>query len=457
MGARGSGSRGALGTAGGTCAGGGVRGVGLLVLLLGAGCGGTARAPGTIALWAMGSEGEVVEQLLPEFERRHPEHRVDVQRVPWSAAHEKLLTAWVGGSMPDVVQVGNTWIPELVVLGALEPLDARVAASAVVDRADYFPGVLDPNVVDGATWGVPWYVDTRVLFYRDDLLAAAGHPGPPRTWDAAEAAMAAVAARGGPASHAILLPPADGQPLVLLAFAEGVVPLARGDCRGAFRDPAFRAALARYVDLFRRGFAPLGGAATAANVYQDFARGDVAFFITGPWNLGEFARRLPTALADRWTTAPLPAVAGPPPGPSLAGGASLVLVRGTPHADAAWQLVEFLSEPEQQVRLYTLTGDLPARRAAWRDTALAGAPRVAAFRSQLEHLRATPKIPEWERIADKIAQYAEAAIRNDLTIDQALAALDADVDTILEKRRWLGRCGRGTTASSRPRKSPRSR
>jgi multiple sugar transport system substrate-binding protein len=124
-----------------------------------------------------------------------------------------------------------------------------------------------------------------------------------------------------------------------------------------------------------------------------------------------------------------------------------VLVRGTPHADAAWQLVEFLSEPEQQVRLYTLTGDLPARRAAWRDTALAGAPRVAAFRSQLEHLRATPKIPEWERIADKIAQYAEAAIRNDLTIDQALAALDADVDTILEKRRWLGRCGSVTTAS----------
>jgi multiple sugar transport system substrate-binding protein len=418
-----------------------VRGVGLLVLLLAAGCGGTARAPGTIALWAMGSEGEVVEQLVPEFERRHPEHRVDVQRVPWSAAHEKLLTAWVGGSMPDVVQVGNTWIPELVVLGALEPLDARVATSTVIDRADYFPGVLDPNLVDGATWGVPWYVDTRVLFYRDDLLAAAGHPGPPRTWDAAEAAMAAVVARGGPAAHAILLPLTEWQPLVLLAFAEGAPLLAGGDCRGAFRDPAFRAALARYVDLFRRRFAPLGGAATAANVYQDFARGDVAFFITGPWNLGEFARRLPTALADRWTTAPMPAVAGPPPGPSLAGGASLVLVRGTPHADAAWQLVEFLSEPEQQVRLYTLTGDLPARRTAWRDTALAGAPRVAAFRSQLEHLRATPKIPEWERIADKIAQYAEAAIRSDLTIDQALAALDADVDTILEKRRWLGRCG----------------
>src|SRR4029453_10993685 len=145
VGARGPGSRRALGAARGRRAGGGVRGVGALVLLLAAGCGGTARAPGTVALWAMGSEGEGVEQLLPEVERRHPGPTVDVQRVPWSAAHEKLLTAWVGGSMPDVVQVGNTWIPELVVLGALEPLETRLAASAAIDRAAYFRGVLYPN------------------------------------------------------------------------------------------------------------------------------------------------------------------------------------------------------------------------------------------------------------------------------------------------------------------------
>src|SRR5262249_13933657 len=153
-----------------------------------------------------------------------------------------------GGAMPDVVQVGNTWIPELVVLGALEPLDARLAASTTIDRADFFPGILDPNVVDGQTWGVPWYVDTRVLFYREALLAAAGHLASPRTWDAAEAAMSAITARG-PGTHAILLPVTEWQPLVLLAFAEGATLLGEGDCRGAFRSPAFRAALVRYVDL----------------------------------------------------------------------------------------------------------------------------------------------------------------------------------------------------------------
>ena len=424
--------------------GGAVRWLGPLLCLVAASCGRAERPPGTVALWAMGSEGEVVAQLVPEFERRHPGLRVDVQRVPWSAAHEKLLTAWVGGAMPDVVQVGNTWIPELVVLGALEPLDARLAASPAIDRADYFPGTLDPNVVGGTTWGVPWYVDTRVVFYRRDLLAAAGYPEPPPTWDALEGAMAAVQERGGPGAHAILLPLTEWQPLVLLAFAEGATLLADGDCRGAFRSPASRAALTRYVRLFQRGLAPLGGAATSANVYQDFARGAVAFVVTGPWNLGEFARRLPAALADRWSTAPMPAVVGPAPGPSLAGGASLALVRGAPNADAGWRLIEFLSEPAQQIRLHHLTGDLPARRAAWSDPALADAPRVAAFRAQLERVRATPKVPEWERIAAKITQWADAAVRGERTVDDALAALDADADRILEKRRWLGQCGVGS-------------
>ncbi|MCW5893279.1 MAG: extracellular solute-binding protein [bacterium] len=415
--------------------------------VLASGCGRPHDDPDRLTFWALGGEGEVVERLLPEFTARHPGLRVTVQRIPWSAAHEKLLTAWVGGAMPDVVQVGNTWIPELVVLGALEPLDDRLDAAA---RAAFFPGVLDPNVVDGRTWGVPWYVDTRLVFYRRDLLAAAGEAEAPRTWDAWRAGMQAVQARARPGQHAILLPLTEWQPLVILAFGHGATLLRDGDCRGDFRSPAFRAALTAWVRLFRDGLAPLGGAALAANLYEDFARGDVAFVVTGPWNLGELARRLPPALADAWTTMPMPAVTGAPPGPSLAGGASLAVVRGTPRAEAAWKLVAFLAEPAQQRRLWELTGDLPARREVWDDAALAGDPRVAAFRTQLEAVRATPKIPEWERIAGKIMQWADTAVRGTLDVDAATARLDAEVDAILAKRRWLlgDRCTAGTAPAA---------
>ena len=398
----------------------------LAVLALVAGCRRDAGTSTVVDFWAMGREGEVVERMLPEFERRHPGVRVRVQQIPWSAAHEKLLTAYVGGAMPDVFQTGNTWLPELVALGALEPLDGRVAAR------DDFPGIRDTNVIDGRTWGVPWYVDTRVLFYRTDRV-----PTPPRTWDEWLAGMTRIEQEVGVAGHAILLPLREWQTPVILGLQLGAPLLRDGDQWGDFRAAPFRRAFEFYLALFRGGLAPAAGDTELANLYQDFANGFFAFYVTGPWNLGEFARRLPAAMQDRWTTAPWPSPDGGYPGVSLAGGASLVVHRGSPRKEAAWSLLAYLAEPATQVEFYRLTGDLPARPSAWSDATLARDPRTAAFRVQLDAVRATPKIPEWERIAGKIAQWTEAAVRGDAGIDDALTALDRDVDDVLEKRRWL--------------------
>jgi multiple sugar transport system substrate-binding protein len=88
------------------------------------------------------------------------------------------------------------------------------------------------------------------------------------------------------------------------------------------------------------------------------------------------------------------------------------------------------------VRFYELTGNLPARRSAWRLEALRE-PRTQAFWTQLSAVSPTPPVPEWERIATLVTQHAEAAVRGLATPDEALAALDADVDRALAKRRWI--------------------
>jgi multiple sugar transport system substrate-binding protein len=407
-----------------------------LLVLTAAGC---SRGPdaAVVELWAMGREGEAVQQLTPEFERHSPGITVRVQQIPWSAAHEKLLTAFVGEAMPDLFQLGNTWIPELVALGALEPLDAWVAESSAVPPEDYFGGILDTNLIDGVQYGVPWYVDTRVLFLRRDILAAAGVERPPRDWLSWVAAMTRIRERRGRSQYAALFPLGEWQLPVILALQRGARLLRENDRYGDFRSREFRQALQFYLDLFRRGLAPRAGAAQVANLYQDFAAGYFAFYVSGPWNIGELRRRLPPALQGEWSTAPLPAPDGTYPGISLAGGASLAISRGSRRKAEAWKLIEYLSQPAQQIAFYRLTGDLPARRSAWDDAGLAKSGHTQAFWLQLQHVRSTPKIPEWERIAGKIGQYAEAAIRESLTVEECLARLDADVDRILEKRRWL--------------------
>ncbi len=404
----------------------------LLVLL--ASCGRRGDEQVVLRFWAMGREGEVVRELLPAFERAHPNIRVDIQQSPWLSAQEKLLTAFAGDVTPDLCQLGNTWVPQFAALGALAPLDARVAASRGIDRADYFDGIWESNRIGATLYGVPWYVDTRLLFYRKDLLAAAGFAKPPQTWAEWNQMLAALKQRA-PDRFGVLLPINEFEPLLVLALQQKEELLRDGGRYGNFRSAEFRRTLTYYLDMFRNKWAPALSNTQVSNVWDEFGRGYFSFYISGPWNIGEFKRRLPAGLQQSWTTAPMPGPNGP--GASVAGGSSLVVFKASRHQEQAWQLIEYLSQPEVQRRFYELTGNLPPRRSGWDGTALASDTHAVAFRDQLERAKSPPKVPEWQRIATEMRLVTESLVAGQITVDQAAAELDARADRILEKRRWM--------------------
>jgi multiple sugar transport system substrate-binding protein len=405
----------------------------LLIPIIGCGRAGGDR-PTELVVWAMGAEGERLHELIPAFEARHPGIRVRVQRIPWIAAHEKLLTGYAGEVLPDIAQLGNTWIPEFVALDALEDLGPWLVRSPDIDPDDFFPGIWRTNVMNERLYGIPWYVDTRVLFYRTDLLREAGFEEPPRSW--AEFRAAAEGVRAGSAGrYGIFLPTNEWVPAVVFGLQQHSALLRDGDQYGAFSEPEFRRAFDYLVQFYRDGLSP-AGATEILNLYQAFADGVFAMYITGPWQLGEFARRLPADVQDLWTTAPLPAPDGGV-GASVAGGASLVIFRSSERKEEAWKFITFMAEPEQQIAFYRATGNLPPRQSAWEQSGLAGEPRARAFYEQLQRVQPTPMIPEWERIAMRIQHYAEVVALNRMSVDEALSRLDRDVDRILAKRRWL--------------------
>ena len=397
----------------------------------------TAGGATTLRLWAIGREGEVVQELVKGFEQENPGIRVRVQQIPWTAAHEKLLTAYVGDATPDLAQLGNSWIAEFTELGALGALDSLVARSGEVDSSAYFHGIWLTNVVDGRLYGIPWYVDTRLIFYRKDILRRAGYDSMPQSWTEWEAAMRKVKRQLGDGHYAIFLPTNEWvQPIVLgMQTGSGIL---KSDGRyGAFADPPFRRGFEFYIGLFKSGLAPSFSNVDVANPYQEFSRGRFAMWITGPWQLGEFRRRLPQNLQQEWGTAALPGPTGPASGVSLAGGSSLVIFRASKHQKEAWKLIEYLSRPEQQTRFYQLTGDLPAREAAWSSAGLIDDPLARPFWVQLHRVSPLPAVPEAELIVTRVYDYAEQVIRGGRPVDAALRALDADVNQILEKRRWM--------------------
>ena len=124
-------------------------------------------------------------------------------------------------------------------------------------------------------------------------------------------------------------------------------------------------------------------------------------------------------------------------GAGIAGGTSLVIFRSSERKAAAWKLIEFLSRPEIQQRFHALIGDLPPRRSTWQHPALANDEYARAFRDQLERVKPTPKVLEWERIAQEMRVVTEQVVRGGQSQERAVQDLDARVDAILEKRRWM--------------------
>ena len=389
----------------------------------------------TLRFWAMGREAEVVGELVREFEAENPGIRVEVQNIPWTAAHEKLLTAYAADGLPDLCQLGNTWIPEFATLQALTPLQPFVDASGEVAPQDYFPGIWTTNVVDGQLVGIPWYVDTRLLFYRKDLLRDAGYDHPPRDWAEWEQMNAALKQRMGPDRYPVLMPLNEFEPQLSLALQQDDPLLRENDTRGNFRSPGFRRALGFYANMYAQGWAPKMSETQISNVWDEFFRGFTVFYLSGPWNIREFNKRQPPSLQGEWGTAPLPGPHGP--GAGIAGGTSLVIFKSSRHKQAAWKLVEFLSRPAMQQRLHAIIGDLPSRRSAWRSSQLADDPLAAAFGDQLERVKPTPQVLEWERIAQEMRLVTEQVVRGGLVQDAAVERLDARVDDILAKRRWI--------------------
>jgi multiple sugar transport system substrate-binding protein len=172
-----------------------------------------------------------------------------------------------------------------------------------------------------------------------------------------------------------------------------------------------------------------------SNVWDEFGRGFFSFYISGPWNIAEFKRRLPPALQDAWMTATMPGPEGP--GLSSAGGSSLVVFKSSQVKAEAWLLAEYLSRPAVQQRFYDLTGDMPSRRSSWQMPALVKSPYAKAFLAQLDRVRSPPKVPEWERIATEMRLTGERVVQGVQTIDAAVVALDRKTDAILAKRRWM--------------------
>ena len=76
--------------------------------------------------------------------------------------------------MPDVAAVDLIFLPQLVATGGVEALDDYVANNADVNIDDFYPRLVQYDVIDGKRYALPVSTNNMQLIWNKDLFAKAG-------------------------------------------------------------------------------------------------------------------------------------------------------------------------------------------------------------------------------------------------------------------------------------------
>lgn len=354
-----------------------------------AGCSPTAPAgdaDGPLTVWVMGDSGANFEKLVADSGID-----VEVVAIPWDSIDEKLTTAVASGSGPDVLQIGLSKLATFAEAGALLPLDDLIADYPGLAPENFPDGVAGTSTaVGGQIVSVPWTSDTRVLFTRTDILAENGIDAPPATWDELRADAKTLAARGD-GQYGYYVPQWDAPlPIEMTWSMGGEVIDADGNVN--FDTPEFSDAVDLYTGLYADGSVPTNA---DFDQTQGFISGVAPMLVSGPY-LGKGIADAAPELDGKWQASPLPA--GDGGSISLFAGSNLGVWYNTDQQDASLKLLEYVSQPEQQLAWYDLTGELPTVNAALADDTLNSDPNVKVYTDQLATARVLPIVANWDGV-----------------------------------------------------------
>jgi multiple sugar transport system substrate-binding protein len=369
----------------------------------------------------MGAEGEKLTQLAADFKKENPDATVKVTAFPFDAAHDKIATAIAGNQTPDISMLGTTWMGEFTKTGALDP------TPSAIDKSQFFPGAWDTTVVNGTSYGVPWYVETRLIFYRKDLAERAGVQ-PPTSWDTLKTFAEGLKQKAGAKWGIYLQPGGQGSWQTMMPFAWQAGAKETSDDGKTFTldTPEMAKAVDYYKSFFDAGLSPKAPFQGNA-LEQGFVNGTVGSFVSGPWHLGLVRDLGGAGFMDKVGLAQMPKEQT---GTSFIGGSDLAVFKDSKNRDSAWKFVQFLSKPETQVKWYQTVADLPAVKSGWDDPELKSDPMLSQFGEQLNDAKAPPSIPTWEQVASVIDGEIEKAVKAGSSGQDAVKAMQEKASQI---------------------------
>ncbi|MBR8827676.1 MAG: sugar ABC transporter substrate-binding protein [Gomphosphaeria aponina SAG 52.96 = DSM 107014] len=288
-------------------------------------------------------------EVITRFEQENQGVKVRTSDVPWAAMESKILTAVAANTAPDVVNLNPNFASELAQRNAWLVIPSEV-------QKQYLPQIWQASTIDNLSFGVPWYLTTRVTIYNQDLLAQGGIKAPPATYtELAQFAREVKEKTGKYAFFVTFVPRDSGE--VLESFVQMGVQLVDDGGKAAFNTPVGVAAFQYWVDLYQQDLLPpevlTSGHRYAIELYQ---AGETALLSSGAEMLQSIENNAPSVYK---VSAAAPQITGKT-GKKNVAVMNLVIPRNSDRPDEALKFALFVTNTANQLAFAQVANVLPS-------------------------------------------------------------------------------------------------
>ncbi|MFE2336835.1 extracellular solute-binding protein [Streptomyces coelicoflavus] len=349
----------------------------------------------TVSVWLMkGSASEdFLKRFTEGFEADHPDLDLDIRIQEWTGIGDKVQAALKadGTDGPDVVEVGNTQVPQYAEGGRLQDLTLESMRDWGI--RDWLPGLAEPGQWMSQQFGVPWYAANRVVIYRKDLFEQAGVNEPPRTREEWLDATEKLDKNG---DQGIYLAGQDWYTLAGFIWDEGGELATQAGEGGVWTGALDSEDALRGMDFYRELQALGDGPVDADEEHPPqsgvFAKGQVAQIIAVPGQAQSVLRENPD-LKGKIGFFPVPGKSADKPGAVFTGGSDLVVPKNTDQEEGALAVIEALAGEKWNTDLARTMNYVPNKKSL--AEAVSGEEGAEAMAAGAAQGRATPGTPQW--------------------------------------------------------------
>ncbi|GAA4160089.1 extracellular solute-binding protein [Shinella granuli] len=360
-----------------------------------------------------------VRAMTDAFTKANPDIKVNLEFVPYEGLHDKTVLAQGSGSGYDVVLFDVIWPAEYAANNVLVDVSSRITDEM---KKGVLPGAWTTVDYDGKSYGMPWILDTKYLFYNKEILEKAGISAPPKTWAELNEQAKIIKDKGllaTPIAWSWSQAEAAICDYTTLVSAYGGEFLKDG--KPAFAEGGGLDALTYMVDSYKSGLTnPNSKEFLEEDVRNVFQNGEAAFALNWTYMYNMANSEADSKVAGKVGVVPAPGVEGKSEVSAVNGSMGLGITTTSKSPDEAWKYIVHMTSQETQNAYAKLS--LPIWASSYEDAAVTAGQEelIAAAKLGLAAMYPRPTTPKYQELSTALQQAIQEALLDQATPEDAL-------------------------------------